>query len=211
MARFLNNPGAQLLTLVGPGGIGKTRLALQAAARCVEPEASYDTHFGDGVFVVPLAVGLPGMDEAQPSLMAAMADALHFSFQGPVHPQAQLLSYLREKHMLLVLDNFEHLVAEARQLGDILRLAPGIKLLVTSRARLNLHEEWLLELTGLEYPTGRRQRWPPRPTRPLETYSAIALVRAAGPAGAARLCAGGGQRAGRGGHLPVGRGRAAGH
>jgi predicted ATPase/DNA-binding SARP family transcriptional activator len=174
VARFLSNPGAQLLTLVGPGGIGKTRLALQAAARCVEPEASYDTHFADGVFVVPLAVGLPGMGEAPPSLIAAMADALHFSFQGPVHPQAQLLGYLREKHMLLVLDNFEHLVAEARQLGDILRLAPGIKLLVTSRTRLNLQEEWLLELTGLEYPAGDPQSLAAE-ARPLEAYSAIAL------------------------------------
>jgi predicted ATPase/DNA-binding SARP family transcriptional activator len=177
VTRFLSNPGAQLLTLVGPGGIGKTRLALQAAARCVEPEASYDTHFADGVFVVPLAVGLPGMGEAQPSLIAAMADALQFSFQGPVHPQAQLLGYLREKRMLLVLDNFEHLVAEARQLGDILRLAPGIKLLVTSRTRLNLQEEWLLELTGLEYPSGGAEGEAPaaQAARPLEAYSAIAL------------------------------------
>jgi predicted ATPase/DNA-binding SARP family transcriptional activator len=174
VARFLSKPNDQLLTLVGPGGIGKTRLALQAAARCVEPEASYETHFADGVFVVPLAVGLSGRDEAQPSLIAAMADALHFSFQGPVHPQAQLLGYLREKRMLLVLDNFEHLVSEARQLGDILRLAPGIKLLVTSRTRLNLQEERLLELTGLEYPAAREVP-AAVPGRLLEGYSAIAL------------------------------------
>jgi len=174
VARFLNNPGAQLLTLVGPGGIGKTRLALQAAARCVEPEAQYEAHFADGVFVVPLAPGLPGVADAPPSLIAAMADALNFSFQGPVHPQAQLLAYLREKHMLLVLDNFEHLVAEARQLGDILRLAPGIKLLVTSRVRLNLQEEWLLEVTGLDYPASADGQ-PAEERRPLEAYSAIAL------------------------------------
>ena len=177
IARFLGNPAAQLLTLVGPGGIGKTRLALQAAARCVEPEVSFETPFVDGVVFVPLAgVGMPGTGEAQPSLIAAMADALHFSFQGPVHPQAQLLNYLREKHLLLVLDNFEHLVAEARQLGDILRLAPGIKLLVTSRVRLNLREEWLMEVTGLDYPAGVEGQPAAPAGRPLmESYSAIAL------------------------------------
>ena len=103
-------------------------------ARCVEPEASYDTHFADGVFVVPLAVGLPGVGDAPLSLMAAMADALNFSFQGPVHPQAQLLGYLREKHMLLVLDNFEHLVHDgAEVVRMLLERAAGLTILITSR------------------------------------------------------------------------------
>jgi predicted ATPase/DNA-binding SARP family transcriptional activator len=172
IARYLNDPGDQLLTLVGSGGIGKTRLALQAAARCVEPESSYEARFANGVFLIPLAgVAASAQGEAEPSLMAAMADALHFDFQGPVHPQAQLLSYLRDKRMLLVLDNFEHLVAEARQLGDILRLAPGIKLLVTSRARLNLREECLLEVVGLDYPA---EAVPPG-ADPAADFSAIAL------------------------------------
>ncbi len=107
--------------------------------------------FSDGVFFVPLAAVSPlGAD--QPSLIAAMAEVLKFSFQGPVHPQAQMLNYLREKDMLLILDNFDRLIGEARQLVDILRLAPRVKLLVTSRVRLNLQEEWLLEVKGLDYP-----------------------------------------------------------
>jgi len=170
IARYLKNREAQLLTLVGPGGMGKTRLALQAAARCVEPEVAFDTDFMDGVFFVPLAAGMES--GAHSTLIAALADALSFSFQGPVHPQAQLLNYLREKKMLLVLDNFEHLVAEARQLGDILRLAPGIKLLVTSRVRLNLREEWALEVEGLAYPEAGDAGLP---GAAIEDYSALAL------------------------------------
>ncbi|MBM2847359.1 MAG: putative LuxR family transcriptional regulator [Anaerolineales bacterium] len=172
IARYLKNREAQLLTLVGPGGIGKTRLALQAAARCVGPEAAFDTDFADGVFFVPLAANTAAESGAPSTLIAALADALPFSFQGPVHPQAQLLNYLREKKMLLILDNFEHLAAEARQLGDILRLVPGIKLLVTSRVRLSLREEWALEVEGLAYPKAG-DAVPPGDAA--EGYSAIAL------------------------------------
>ncbi len=150
IARFFNNPHVQLLTLVGPGGVGKTRLALQAAARFIDPNRSIEQPFPDGVFNVPLA----GLDTSagRPSLIAAVADALHFTFQGPVLQQAQLFGHLRDKKMLLILDNFEYVAAEAGQLADILRLAPGLQLLVTSRVRLNLQEEWLMEIAGLPFP-----------------------------------------------------------
>ncbi|MGB8644224.1 MAG: BTAD domain-containing putative transcriptional regulator [Anaerolineae bacterium] len=151
IAGYLNSDHAQLLTLVGPGGIGKTRLALQAAARCVEAEVNVERRFSDGVFVVPLTSASLA-DGLQISILAALAEVLKVDLQGPVHPQAQLLSYLRDKDMLLILDNFDQLVPEARQLVDILRLAPHIKLLVTSRVRLHLQGEWLIEVGGLPFP-----------------------------------------------------------
>ncbi len=167
IASYLNKPNAQLLTLVGMGGIGKTYLALQAAAHCIDPQANFEMRFSDGVFFVPLVAVSPlGAD--QPSLIAAMADVCKFSFQGPVHPQAQLLNYLREKDMLLILDNFDRLIGDARQLVDILRLAPRCKLLVTSRVRLNLQEEWLLKVKGLDYP--------PTPDTPVEAAAACSAV-----------------------------------
>ena len=153
IARFFNNPHVQLLTLVGPGGIGKTRLALQAAARFIDPNRGLEQPFPDGVFSVSLA-GLSSNESPanRLSLISVIAEALHFSFQGPVPQQAQLLSHLRDKKLLLILDNFDYVAPEANQLADILRLAPDVQLLVTSRVRLNLQQEWLMEVAGLPVP-----------------------------------------------------------
>jgi predicted ATPase len=87
-----------------------------------------------------------------------------------VHPQAKLLNYLRDKELLLLLDNFEHLTNQARQLADILRLAPKVKALVTSRIRLNLQQERLIEVKGLDVPTS-----PEAVADPANEYSAIKL------------------------------------
>ncbi|MEJ2748389.1 MAG: BTAD domain-containing putative transcriptional regulator [Anaerolineae bacterium] len=95
----LNDPACRLLTLVGPGGIGKTRLALAVAQ-------DYPATFADGCAFVPLA-SVASAD----LLTAATADALGFAFYGRSHPQQQLLNYLQEKRLLLILDNFEHLLA----------------------------------------------------------------------------------------------------
>jgi DNA-binding SARP family transcriptional activator/predicted ATPase len=171
IARFFNNPHVQLLTLVGPGGIGKTRLALQAAARFIDPNRSIEQSFPDGVFSVPLAgLGSSESHASRPSLITAIGDALRFSFQGPVPQQAQLLSHLRDKKMLLILDNFEYVASEASQLADILRLVPGVQLLVTSRVRLNLQEEWLMEIAGLPVPSTVEE-----PIETATTYGAVQL------------------------------------
>ncbi|MCB0087765.1 MAG: tetratricopeptide repeat protein, partial [Caldilineaceae bacterium] len=141
---LLNEPHCRMVTLLGPGGIGKTRLAHQVAIDlCHAPEA----HFARGVYFVPLTAV-----ESADLLVTAIANALELPFNGPKAPQAQLRQYLREQHFLLVLDNFEQLVSSAPLLAELLNAAHGLKLLITSRERLNLHEEWLYEAQGLPLP-----------------------------------------------------------
>ncbi len=142
----LDGPDGRLVTVCGPGGIGKTRLALEAAAARSEA-------FIEGVRCVPLvAVDAPA------SLASAIADALHISPSGSRDAGAQVVSYLRERELLLLLDGFEHLLARpaaaetTRLLEDILTQAPGVRLLVTSRQRLGLRWERCFELEGLECP-----------------------------------------------------------
>ncbi|WP_420645742.1 AfsR/SARP family transcriptional regulator [Candidatus Leptofilum sp.] len=143
----LANPAQRLHTIVGPGGIGKTSLALTAGWQAATAHLGPFLH---GVFFVPLAdVALVDSGEFNP-LVTAVAEAIGFTFAGSADPQAQLLNYLKNKRMLLLLDNLEHLMAAGRQF--ILQLhqqVPGLNILVTSRERLNLADEWVLPLAGL--------------------------------------------------------------
>jgi predicted ATPase/DNA-binding XRE family transcriptional regulator len=145
LRQLLGDSDARLITLVGPGGIGKTRLTIEAAQTQLEA-------FADGVYFVPLAA----LDD--PDLMVTpIAEALGVSLHVRNHreksmvdgQQDQLVAYLRQKHMLLVLDNLEHLVGGLHLLSTILRTAPGVKILATARERLNLHSETLFALGGM--------------------------------------------------------------
>jgi predicted ATPase len=138
--RLLEDPDCRLLTLVGPGGAGKTRLALEAAARRIE-------RYPHGVHFVPL------VSVASPEFLApAVAESIQFAVDGAhsgFSAQEQLLDYLSERSTLLVLDNFEHLVDGADLLGEIIVRAPKVELLTTSRERLNVQSEWVLDVHGL--------------------------------------------------------------
>ncbi len=146
IATYLDDPACRLLTLVGPGGIGKTRLAYQAAA------AASTRDFRSGVYVVPLA----GVTIAD-SLLPTIAERLNVTFQSGVDPKAQLLHFLHHKQLLLVLDNLEQLLDGVGLVADILAAAPGVKMLATSRERLNLSDEWLFPVSGLPVPTAADQ------------------------------------------------------
>lgn len=133
--RFQNE--TRLLTLLGPGGIGKTRLAMQAAAQL-------SGQFLNGVFFVSLAE-VTDPDAA----VLAIAHAVQLTFSGNETPRTQVLNYLQEKELLLTLDNFEQVQNGAEIVREILEHAPALRVLVTSRERLNLRAEWLLVVEGL--------------------------------------------------------------
>ena len=138
--RLLEDPERRLLTLVGPGGAGKTRLALEAAARRVD-------RYPHGVHFVPLA-SVASPDFLAPALAESIqfaVDAAHSGFSA----RDQLLDYLSERSTLLVLDNFEHLVEGSGFLSEVIERAPHVEFLTTSRERLNVQSEWVFDVEGL--------------------------------------------------------------
>jgi diguanylate cyclase (GGDEF)-like protein len=135
----------RMVTLIGPGGVGKTRLAIQAASELLE-------QFPDGVWFVPLA-GVTSAD----FIVSTVAGVLRLAFQRQEDPTQQLLNFLRGKIILLVMDNFEHLIEGAPLVSEMLLASTGVKVLATSRERLHLPEEWLLELDGLGLPQGESE------------------------------------------------------
>lgn len=138
-ATRLRDPGTRLLTLLGPGGTGKTRIALQLAADCLDD-------FRDGAFFVALA---PVRDTEHVGM--AIASALGLKETGG----GALAEYLASRNLLLVLDNFEQVVEASPLVGDLLRAAPGLKVVITSREALRIGGEKVVAIPPLELPTLR--------------------------------------------------------
>ncbi len=156
IARLLADPGCRLLTLVGPGGIGKTRLAIEVIKMLTDDFAN-SAYF---VNFQPVS--------STEFLASTIADAINVPLSGQENPQVRLLDFLRNKTMLLLLDNFEHLLDGVDLLSEILQAAPDVRLLVTSREVLNLQEEWLYPVHGMHFP-------PTEDAARLEHYSAVQL------------------------------------
>lgn len=143
----LNDPHCRLLTLVGAGGMGKTRLALVAAQQ--------QAQFTDGIAFVPLA---PVVGREQ--IVTAIAESLGLVLYNATDRSEQLIQSLQGKRFLLVLDNFEHLLTDPASItliSDLLHGAPALKLLVTSREQLGIQAEWVFDVQGLALPVSAQQ------------------------------------------------------
>jgi len=159
LSDLLKNPDTRLVTLLGPGGIGKTRLAVEVA-RVQSP------NFENGAIIVPLA----HLSSAE-YITTAIAEAAGFQFFGSIEPWEQLIDFFHEKRILLVLDNFEHILDGADLIHRILLAAPGVKVLATSREKLNLQEEVSFRIRGLDFP----EEIQPKSVEAASKFSAISL------------------------------------
>lgn len=153
---LFSEPNCHLVSLIGAGGIGKTRLALRIAE-------TLQHNYADGVYFVPLQA-LTSTDLIVPAIL----EAVGLQFPPGNDSREQLINYLNGKAILLVLDNFDHLLDGATLISEFIARAPSIKLLATSRERLNIREEWMFEVRGLTFPLSTV-------ATDLEAYSAVQL------------------------------------
>jgi len=144
IADILANSEYRLLTLIGPGGVGKTRLALQSALE-------HRQHFRGGAYFVPL-VAL----SSSTSIAAAIAETIGLSFEKE-ELLGQIIRCIGKQEMLLVLDNFEHLLEAATQVAQLVQECPNLRVLVTSREQLGLEAEQILPIKGFSIPSDPSQ------------------------------------------------------
>lgn len=154
--KLLADSTCRLLTLCGSGGIGKTRLAIEAATRNIDK-------FTDGIGIVNLE---PLTSEND--IVPAIATALDLQLQDTHDHLQQLLNYLSGKRILLIMDNFEHLIDGVHLVTELLDATPELNILATSREALKLREEWIRYIRGLDVPDNAH-------VSDLENYSAVQL------------------------------------
>lgn len=141
LAKLVTNPDLRLVTILGPGGMGKTRLVSETGKRQLD-------NFPQGVYFVELAP-LNSSD----NIVAAIANAVDYQFQQSGRdPKQQIFDFLLDKQIFLILDNFEHLLDGAGLVTEILQAAPHVHILVTSRQRLAQHGETIFHLGGMDFP-----------------------------------------------------------
>ncbi len=141
----LQEPGCRVLTLLGPGGSGKTHLALKAAWEMLSQGRAKTVE--QGIYFVALAAL-----QSPQAIVPAVAEAVGLALQETGKPEQQLFDFFDQKRMLLILDNLEHLLPAVGWIVELLRSVPNIRLLVTSQARLNLQAEHVFRLGGMELP-----------------------------------------------------------
>ncbi len=139
---LLGDSSCRLLSITGPGGIGKTRLAIEIALRVADD-------FSDGAYFVSLQ-SVNSVDQ----IPHRVANALDLHFHGR-EPKQEIIDYLRDKNILILMDNYEHLISGADLIIDTLSRTSKVKFIATSRESLKVRGEQLYPLQGMEYPENR--------------------------------------------------------
>jgi serine/threonine protein kinase/tetratricopeptide (TPR) repeat protein len=150
LLRLVRNPNNRLNTILGMGGMGKTRLAMEIGRILLnqsETVVMTEANFKDGIYFASLS---PLAESSR--IIPAIAEAVGYRFQAEADERQQLFDYLHDRNIFLILDNFEHLLDGAPLVADLLQAAPGLHLLVTSRQRLNLSGETVCPVGGMDIP-----------------------------------------------------------
>jgi predicted ATPase/DNA-binding SARP family transcriptional activator len=162
--RRLLDVNCRLLTLVGPGGIGKTRLAIQAAQALIDETPSGEIPFHQILFVELTSLRFPD------GILPTIAKAANLTLDDETPLVQQIVAHLRPR-TLLILDNFEHLLAGADLISHLLAVASEMTVLITSREALNIQEEWFHLVAGMQIPPTHT----PDPQMPVRQYDAVRL------------------------------------
>jgi hypothetical protein len=142
LEKLLKDPTIRLITILAQGGMGKTRLCLELAQHAVDQDL-----YTDGVYFVELAP----LSDAE-NIPNSIADVAGYQFLGEGTPKEQLLTILQDRNLLLVMDNYEHLPEGFALVDDILKSAPTVNIIATSRQRLSQTGETLFHLSGMDFP-----------------------------------------------------------